>query len=75
MIVGEDSNILIRRIQDTRFVGHNILQNLVTVTENAYSGVDAELGGPLPFIGRYGVSAYAGGYYMNSREDEYSMAA
>jgi hypothetical protein len=71
MIVGQDSNVIIKRLQDPAFFeGHNILQNLVTVIENAYSGVDAELGGPLPFIGRYGVSAYVGGYYLNSREDE-----
>ncbi|MCH7687949.1 MAG: hypothetical protein IH899_14925, partial [Planctomycetes bacterium] len=71
MIVGQDSHVLSEGIRDPAFfVEHNILQNYVTIIENAYSGVDAELGGPLPFIGRYGVSVYVGGYYMNSREDE-----
>ena len=31
--------------------------------EQAFSGLDAEMGGPTPFLGRYGLNAYIGGYY------------
>ncbi|WP_010585564.1 beta strand repeat-containing protein [Schlesneria paludicola] len=31
--------------------------------EQAFSGLDAEMGGPTPFLGRYGLNAYLGGYY------------
>lgn len=71
MIVGKDSHQTFQGILGQAYYeGNSLLQNFVTITENAYSGADAELGGPLPFLGRYGVNAYVGGYYLNSREDE-----
>jgi len=30
--------------------------------EQSYSGFDAELGGPTPILGRYGLNCYVGGY-------------
>jgi len=38
--------------------------------ESSYSGLDAEIGGPLPVLGRYGIEAYVGGYYFQSDDDE-----
>ena len=32
--------------------------------EQAFSGFDAELGGPTPLLGRYGLNAYIGGYHF-----------
>lgn len=41
---------------------HNVLLPTVMNYESALSGTDLELGGPVPFLGRYGFRAYAGGY-------------
>lgn len=48
------------------FQAHHILLNQRTITEHQYEGFDAEFGGPLPYIGRYGFNAYLGGYYMKT---------
>jgi hypothetical protein len=40
------------------------------LTESAYAGLDAEFGGPLPLLGRYGISGYVGGYWLDSDTDE-----
>lgn len=32
--------------------------------EQSYTGLDAEIGGPTPILGRYGLNAYIGGYYF-----------
>jgi len=42
--------------------GIGILRN--NTIEQSYSGFDAEMGGPTPFLGRYGLNAYIGGYYF-----------
>ena len=46
--------------------GNNVVQNFDQVRENAYSGVDAKVGGPLPIIGRRGANMYIGTYYLGS---------
>lgn len=57
---------------DTRTIGGvsqlSVLQR--QLTESAYRGLDAEIGGPLPLLGRYGVSGYVGGYWLDSKTDE-----
>lgn len=40
--------------------------NNYKVTENLYQGVDAELGGPVPYLGRRGVNGYVGGYWLTN---------
>ncbi len=56
---------------DTRTIGGfsqlSVLQR--QLTESAYHGLDAEIGGPLPLLGRYGVSGYVGGYWLDSKTD------
>lgn len=52
------------------FGGSSLLVNQRQVTESAYHGFDAEIGGPLPMLGRYGVSGYVGGYWLDSRTDK-----
>ena len=32
--------------------------------EQSYTGLDAETGGPMPYLGRYGLNAYIGAYYF-----------
>ena len=52
------------------FGGISLLSNLQRqLTESAYRGLDAEIGGPLPLLGRYGVSGYVGGYWLDSKTD------
>ncbi len=48
------------------FRNYDILLSHIHTNEAAYDGVDAEIGGPLPFIGRYGVNGYIGPYYVHS---------
>lgn len=44
------------------FQGTNILAPHVIGTESALTGADAEIGGPVPGLSRFGVRAYVGGY-------------
>jgi hypothetical protein len=67
---GTESNLLGRSLIGSPFFsGSNLLINQRSVNESAYHGVDAEVGGPLPVLGRYGVSGYVGGYWLDSRTD------
>jgi len=52
------------------FLNNNIGLNRRTIYENAYSGGDVEVGGPLPFLGRHGFDGFAGAYYLGSDRDE-----
>lgn len=45
-------------------LGNNIVFQRTTQVAQAYTGFDAEVGGPLPLVGRYGVNAYVGGYHF-----------
>ena len=42
--------------------GIGLIRN--NTVEQSYTGFDAETGGPVPFLGRYGLNAYIGGYYF-----------
>ena len=44
--------------------GNNIGLIRNSTIEQSYSGFDAEIGGPTPILGRYGLNAYIGGYYF-----------
>lgn len=52
------------------FQGHNILLIDQQFTRYQYGGVDGEVGGPMPLIGKYGVSGFLGGYYLASDVDD-----
>ena len=66
-ILGEDTNVLSSRLTgDCSFEGHNILATRERMIETAFSGVDAEMGGPLPFLGHYGINGYVGGYWLTN---------
>jgi hypothetical protein len=54
-------------------VGSNaqFLQNFIYLpvfrsTENSFEGFDAELGGPIPYLGQRGFNFYAGAYYLRN---------
>ncbi|MCA9114992.1 MAG: hypothetical protein KDA79_07890 [Planctomycetaceae bacterium] len=47
-----------------------VMSNRRQVTETAYGGGEIEAGGRLPFIGRYGISGYAGGYFLTPEEGD-----
>ena len=73
---GRESNLVsssaVPGSEDFRTIGSstyftNLRRN---VNESAYHGLDAEIGGPLPVLGRYGVSGYAGGYWLDSKTDK-----
>ena len=52
------------------FSGYNIAQATDSLYEVPYSGFDAEIGMPVPFLGDYGVKVYAGGYYMQAEGEK-----
>ncbi|MGC1274655.1 MAG: right-handed parallel beta-helix repeat-containing protein [Planctomycetaceae bacterium] len=52
------------------FQGNNILLVDQSFTRYQYGGVDGEVGGPMPLIGKYGVSGFLGGYYLASDADD-----
>ncbi|MFM9963946.1 MAG: beta strand repeat-containing protein [Planctomycetaceae bacterium] len=68
---GRESNLISNSVVgDPFFGGSNLLVNQRLVSESSYRGVDAEIGGPLPVLGRYGVSGYVGGYWLDSKTDD-----
>lgn len=67
--VGEIQNKLSTTIPTTptsRFSGHQLLFQTIGQYETAYTGFDAEIGGPMPLLGQYGLSGYAGFYFFTS---------
>jgi len=53
---------------ETYFSGHNLFFVRQRAIESTYAGLDAEIGGPLPILGRYGFYGYVGGYYRQSND-------
>ena len=66
-VVGDDSMLLSSNLSNTlRLMGNNAYKTRSQVLDNAYSGLQAEVGGPLPVLGQYGLNMYVGGYYLNN---------
>lgn len=64
---GGTSNLLSNGIitgGNPTFLNHFIYLDRYYRHETAYRGFDAEMGGPVPFLGRYGLSAFAGMYFF-----------
>lgn len=57
-------------VGDPFFRGYNIFALDRDITRHQYGGVDAEVGGPLPLLGKYGMSGFLGGYYLTSDVDD-----
>ncbi len=64
--IGTRSHLLSSTVDatDTLFQGNCLAFRRTNVAEQSYTGFDAEMGGPLPVIGRYGVNGYVGGYHF-----------
>lgn len=52
------------------FQSNRIFLNRTRRSESSYGGVDAEVGGPLPVLGKFGIDGFVGGYYYNSDHDK-----
>lgn len=66
-VTGNDTFLLSDTLSNELHLGgSNIYRVRNQNRENAYSGVDVETGGPLPFLGRRGVKGYVGGYYLDN---------
>lgn len=57
------------------FQSNYIFLNRTRKSESSYGGVDAEIGGPLPVLGKYGIDGFVGGYYYNSDHDKSAAGA
>ncbi|MEO2026970.1 MAG: right-handed parallel beta-helix repeat-containing protein [Fuerstiella sp.] len=62
---------------DLTLGGNSVFRTRTSTWDNAYSGANFEVGGPLPLLGRRGINAYVGGYYLNSEHgfDTYGQSA
>lgn len=65
-----DSQFVSRTTGVPVFSGFNIGQATDTLFEVPFSGVDGELGIPLPIFGDHGFKAYAGAYYLEAPGSE-----
>ncbi|MEJ7596129.1 MAG: inverse autotransporter beta domain-containing protein, partial [Planctomycetaceae bacterium] len=66
-VVGDDSTLLSSNLSNTlRLMGNGAFKVRNQVLDNAYSGIQAEVGGPLPILGQYGLNMYMGGYYLHN---------
>lgn len=64
-VVGDDSTLLSSNTSSIlRLMGNSAFKVRNEVLDNAYSGLQAEVGGPLPILGQYGLNMYVGGYYL-----------
>ena len=66
-VAGTDSRLLSSQVVGGLIqTGNNVFRRRNEVRDNAYSGFDAEVGGPLPILGEYGINMYVGGYYLGN---------
>lgn len=76
--VGQDQNVIgTTLVGPASFRDNRIMLLSVADTETAYTGFDAEIGGPVPLLGKYGVSGYAGFYFFttNSTNSDFTGVA
>ena len=67
LVTGNDTVLSSRTsLPNLTLQGNNVVRSFMETRENAYSGFDAKMGGPLPWLGRRGVNGYVGTYYLNS---------
>ena len=65
--VGNRSNNLSTALLgEGTFSGNMLLLDRFNEVESAFTGFDAQVGGPMPIFGRYGLQGYAGFYFFNS---------
>ena len=64
--ISNADHVLYSQLSDTAILNGNgigLLRN--NTVEQSYTGFDAEMGGPTPILGQYGLNAYIGGYWFN----------
>lgn len=72
--IGQDQNVLSTTLAGpVRFAQNQIRVNQLADTETALTGFDSEIGGPMPLLGRYGLSGYAGFYYFTSHSNSMDL--
>ncbi len=65
--IGTDSNVISTSLQGPgAFVGNQLLLDRYNEVESAFTGFDANIGGPMPILGRYGLQGYVGFYFFSS---------
>jgi len=65
--VGNDSQLLSSSTSSNlALLGNGAFKVRTDNYENAYSGLQAETGGPLPVLGDYGINMYAGAYFLHN---------
>lgn len=65
-VLNNDSTRIRRTFADTaRFAGHSIVVDATDLFETPFNEFSAELAGPTPFLGRYGMEWGVGLYYLN----------
>jgi hypothetical protein len=63
--VGNDQNVLSSTLAGPgQFSGNNLFLSRINEIETAFTGFDSEIGGPMPILGRYGLSGYVGFYFF-----------
>ena len=68
-VTSENTHVLNTSFTNPDLGGTGIQVDQNLFMESAYSGFNAELGGPLPLLGRYGFETYVGGYYYGTDDD------
>jgi hypothetical protein len=65
--VGNDQNVLATALTGPgSFSGNSLYLQRINETETAYTGFDAEVGGPMPLLGRYGMTGHVGFYFFTN---------
>ncbi|NQV26606.1 MAG: inverse autotransporter beta domain-containing protein, partial [Rhodopirellula sp.] len=64
--LGNQTNIISNRLTGSLVPGSPITAEAIQGIETAYSGFNAEIGGPTPLLGRYGFESFVGGYHFQT---------
>jgi hypothetical protein len=76
IVAGSDSQLLSSTLlPDIQLMANSIYKTRVDVRDNAYSGGDFEVGGPLPLLGKYGMNMYPGAYFLTNSYGGSSVGA
>jgi hypothetical protein len=74
LITGDESALISSTLLgDLTQSGNNVFRVRNQLRENAYSGADFEIGGPLPIFGRRGFNMYTGAYYLGNEYGDDSV--
>ena len=68
--LGKETNVLNTQLTGALVPGTPITATAIQGIETAYSGFNAEIGGPTPLLGRYGFESFVGGYYFDTPDAE-----